>query len=433
MGSVRVRRDSSQLFLDFRWNGRRCREQTALRDTSANRKRLEQLLRRIEEAIAAGSFRYEEFFANTASAGGEKSGRSRNGGVTAIAEGSVPAEAGQEPAPGDTCIPGPPTFAEFAKSWVAVRRVEWRRSHLRTQLSTIDGRLVKQFGERRVDQISKADVLEFRAALAGQPGRRAGQTLSAKRINLIMTPLRQILDDAAEQYSFPSPVEKIRPLKLRRTDVQPFTLAEAQLMLATVRADYRQYLTVRMFTGMRSGEADGLKWKFVDLDRRQILIRETLVGGEVEYTKTDGSQREIAMSGPVYEALKIQEGATRKLSDFVFCNREGNPLDNKNFTDRVWYPLLRHLGLAERRPYQMRHTAATLWLAAGENPEWIARQLGHTTTEMLFKVYSRYVPNLTRQDGSAMERLLCANLPDPQQQNSEPAAANASRNERATL
>ena len=53
----------------------------------------------------------------------------------------------------------------------------------------------------------------------------------------------------------------------------------------------------------------------------------------------------------------------------------------------------------------MRHTAATLWLASGEAPEWIARQLGHTTTEMLFRVYSRYVPNLTRNDGSAMDRL----------------------------
>ena len=58
----------------------------------------------------------------------------------------------------------------------------------------------------------------------------------------------------------------------------------------------------------------------------------------------------------------------------------------------------------------MRHTAATLWLASGEAPEWIARQLGHTSTEMLFRVYSRYVPNLTRQDGSAMERLLASRL-----------------------
>ncbi|MFO1607116.1 hypothetical protein QOT38_04440, partial [Pseudomonas aeruginosa] len=48
--------------------------------------------------------------------------------------------------------------------------------------------------------------------------------------------------------------------------------------------------------------------------------------------------------------------------------------------------------------------------SAGENPEWIARQMGHTTTEMLFRVYSRYVPNLTRRDGSAFDNLIQANL-----------------------
>tara|TARA_R110001583_G_scaffold194898_2_gene367549 strand:+ start:80 stop:274 length:195 start_codon:yes stop_codon:yes gene_type:complete len=47
-------------------------------------------------------------------------------------------------------------------------------------------------------------------------------------------------------------------------------------------------------------------------------------------------------------------------------------------------------------------------MAAGENPEWIARQMGHTTTQMLFTVYSCYVPNLTRKDGSAIDLLLAA-------------------------
>jgi len=48
--------------------------------------------------------------------------------------------------------------------------------------------------------------------------------------------------------------------------------------------------------------------------------------------------------------------------------------------------------------------------AACVSPEWIARQMGHANTEMLFRVYSRYVPNLTRRDGSAFENLLAANL-----------------------
>ena len=92
----------------------------------------------------------------------------------------------------------------------------------------------------------------------------------------------------------------------------------------------------------------------------------------------------------------------------MFCTRIGTPLSHNNVTKRVWYPLLRYLGLPKRTPYQTRHTAATLWLAAGESPEWIAKQMGHSTTEMLFRVYSRYVPNLTRQDGSAFARLLNA-------------------------
>ena len=138
----------------------------------------------------------------------------------------------------------------------------------------------------------------------------------------------------------------------------------------------------------------------------EIVKERELQGGEPDTTKTEGSQREIQMNERVYQALQAQREATGKLGEYVFCNREGEPLDHNNVTNRIWYPLLRHLGLRKRRPYQTRHTAATLWLAAGENPQWIARQLGHASTEMLFKVYARFVPNLTRQDGSAFERLL---------------------------
>ena len=105
-----------------------------------------------------------------------------------------------------------------------------------------------------------------------------------------------------------------------------------------MRRDYRDYFTVRFFTGMRTGECHGLKWKYVDFDRRLILIRETFVLGEDEYTKTDSSQRDIQMTQVVYDALMRQHKATSRLSEYVFCNREGKPLDNKNFVHRVWQP-----------------------------------------------------------------------------------------------
>jgi len=71
--------------------------------------------------------------------------------------------------------------------------------------------------------------------------------------------LRRVLDDAADRFHFTSPYQRIKPLKLTKSDVEPFTLAEVQQILQTVRKDFRTYLLVRFSTGMRSGEIDGLK------------------------------------------------------------------------------------------------------------------------------------------------------------------------------
>ena len=62
---------------------------------------------------------------------------------------------------------------------------------------------------------------------------------------------------------------------------------------------------------------------YVDFTNRLILVREAFVLGEDEYTKTDGLQRDIQMTQVVYEALQRQQQATGRLSDYVFCNREG--------------------------------------------------------------------------------------------------------------
>lgn len=399
MGSIRARSETGQLFFDFRYRGQRCREQTSLADTPANRKRLEKALAKIEADMATGKFDYETTFPGSRNAPRPQPNASQSG--VALQPVMPVTTAAAEAAASAT-----PSFQEFVITWLAEHRIEWRRSHMKVLDSTLDGHLLPEFGARPVASITKSDVLAFRAKLADKPG-RTGAKLSNKRINNILGVLRQIMAEAADRYDFISPCANVKALKIRKSDVQPFTLDQVQRMLAVVRADWHDYFLVRFFTGMRTGEAHGLKWKYVDFERRLILIRETFVLGEDEYTKTDSSQRDIQMSQPVFEALKRQQEATGK-RDYVFCNRAGQPIDNKNFSDRVYYPLLRHLGLDRRRPYQMRHTAATLWLASGEAPEWIARQLGHANTQMLFQVYSRYVPNLTRRDGSAMDRLLAS-------------------------
>ena len=393
MAKIRTRKETNKLFIDFRINGKRFREQTLLEDSPRNRKKLEVYVQKMEAKILLGEFNYSEFFPNSSNI--QKFLSLTTGALSASNHNHT----------GQRLNDHGHIFSEFAYQWQQEKQVEWRASHARNIECVLNSSLIPFFGQKSLKEITKAEILTFRTELASKPGRGA-PFRSPKTINSHMAILKSILEEASDRYGFESPYKNIKPLKLQRSHVEPFSLAEVNQIIGAVRKDFKHYYTVRFYSGMRTGEIDGLRWEHVDFDRGLIAVRETLVAGKTEYTKTDGSQRDIPMLGPVREALQAQFVATGKLSAYVFCNTEGKPLDHNNVTKRVWYPLLRHLGLKKRRPYQTRHTAATLLLAAGENPEWVARFLGHASTEMLFKVYSRYIPNLTRMDGSAFEKLL---------------------------
>jgi len=396
MGSIRKLNHTNNLFFDFRFQGTRCREYTLLPDTVANRKNMEKVLARIESEIKLGTFEYARFFPNSLLA--QKFQNNEKGAPLIIGTGPMEASAVR-------MVPTTPLFKDFCEEWFLENEIGWKRSYRATLKVTFNKYLKPIFGEKEISHITKGDILKFRSSLAKvQNGTKEG--LSPDRINHIMTPLRMILNEAADRYKFSTPYVGIKPLKIPRSDIDPFSLDEVNLFLANVRPDFRNYYLVRFFTGLRTSEIDGLQWKYVDFEKGLISVRETLVNGFVETTKTPESAREIVMSRPVFEALLAQQELSKNKDGLVFCSRNGLPLERRNIMNRVWHPTLRRLGLKRRKPYQTRHTTATLWLAAGENPEWVARQMGHSTTRMLFTVYSRYVPNLTRMDGSAFERLL---------------------------
>lgn len=387
MGSIVVR--NKKLGFDFRFCGIRCRELSKLDDTKPNRKRLEQILKRIESEITLGQFCYEDYFPNSNKVQKFKGMEEKKLQVEKIEQ---PEKHG-------------PTFVEFSQLWLSEKKIEWRDSNYATVEDVLNLHLIPTFGDQKLSDIKKADILNFRSTLAKVPGRTNGK-LSASRINHIMTPLRVVMNEAAERFEFTSPWKNIKALPVPRTDIKPLTLDEVLLFISKVPTNYYCYFLVRFFMGLRTGEIDGLPWKNIDFNKKQIHIHQALVRGKVIPTKTDGSYRTIQMSDFVYKALLDHKNKIGKRSDFVFSNTDGSHLSNRYISRHVWYPTLAKCFLDKRNPYQTRHTAATLWLAAGESPEWIAHQMGHSSTTMLFRVYSRYVPNLTRQDGSAFDSIL---------------------------
>ena len=161
MGSVRTRKETGLLFLDFRYKGRRSREQTSLPDTAENRKRLAKALRRIEQQIADGTFDYRSTFpapSEKDDAAAEANATARQAAKT-VRPSALPASATDSP-----------SFRTFIEQWVREHTVEWRRSHLRTLRSTIDSHLLPAFGERPVGAITREEITDL-PQRAGRQGR----------------------------------------------------------------------------------------------------------------------------------------------------------------------------------------------------------------------------------------------------------------------
>jgi integrase len=121
-------------------------------------------------------------------------------------------------------------------------------------------------------------------------------------------------------------------------------------------------------------------------------------GGQEKEPKT--GIRTIDLLPDVIEALKRQQERTYLIRKWVWMN--GNrQWTSATFHDH-WKRVFELAKVRYRPPSQMRHTFASLHLQSGENPEWVScRMMGHSDSSMMFQNYSRYIPNATRQDGSA--------------------------------
>ena len=112
-------------------------------------------------------------------------------------------------------------------------------------------------------------------------------------------------------------------------------------------------------------------------------------------TKNQHSRRIILLLPVMREILEEQLKVCAELnSDFLFCTPSGCQVQRDHLRGRVWEPALKQAGIPYRPMMQTRHSFATTALALGENPLWIAKVMGHSTTRMVIDVYAKYIANL---------------------------------------
>lgn len=108
----------------------------------------------------------------------------------------------------------------------------------------LDSHILPRFGKKKISAITKQDILSFRTDLAKVQTRK-GQALSPSRINHIMTPLRMMLNEAADRYEFTSPWKNIKALKVPRTEVDPFNLQEVEKIIQGAPKEFKNYYIIR--------------------------------------------------------------------------------------------------------------------------------------------------------------------------------------------
>ncbi|MGH7814877.1 MAG: tyrosine-type recombinase/integrase [Candidatus Binataceae bacterium] len=182
--------------------------------------------------------------------------------------------------------------------------------------------------------------------------------------------------------------------------LSPFTADEVVKILGAASEDdpsdwERRLLEVLFFTGMRRGEAFGLRWSNVFFDRGVIAVRRSITIHGESSPKTARSIRDIEMLPRVRNMLLEQRrwvtGRFELGSEFVFPNGVGSPLEVHNFSFRVWPRIVKQAGIPYRALKQTRHTFATLMLQQGAPLDWLQRQMGHEDLQTLIKHYWKYI------------------------------------------
>jgi len=194
-------------------------------------------------------------------------------------------------------------------------------------------------------------------------------------------------------------IERREAREVRSVDAWTAEEAGRLLEIAREREPRLYGVFLALFhTGMRRGEALGLRWEDVDWRRRELIVRRAVVLRRPGAPKS-GKARRVPMSPDLEALLREKWGKVRRLDDaprgWIFPSAAGTPIEPTTLR-RAWGRVLARAAEG-RRPVRAlklhcaRHTWATLALEAGRSVRWVADVLGHADPSFTLRVYAHAV------------------------------------------
>lgn len=306
------------------------------------------------------------------------------------------------------------TLAKHLTDWLEHKRGQLRPETWRRYADYVNKWIIPSIGKRRLARLAVEDVRAMHVTLTKQG-------LSDTSRQHAHGVLRTALQDALRWDRVGRNVAQLVQAPRRSTAEMHYLGADsARALLDAAKDDQHEALfTLLLTAGLRTGEAQALRWLHVDTERQRVRVVATLttqkdgapVFGE---PKTQHSRRTVWLSALAADALERHREAQARLRTaagdawtehgLVFTNARGLPL----WRSQVRHELRRLLEKAQLPPmrvHDLRHSAATLLLEQGTPIKVVSELLGHSDVQTTLRIYAHVIEGAQEQAASAMDRL----------------------------
>ena len=306
-----------------------------------------------------------------------------------------------------------PTWDEFCAEWLVTVAPTVRANSLvgyRHKVRTIG----RYLGATRLGDISRHTITAMYRAMAADG-------LSSHSVAHVHRAVYRVLKDAVRWGVLESnAADQVDPPRVARVPVRTWTAEQAREFLELTAGHRAGTLwRVALTTGMRRSELLGMRWPRVDLGLGMIEVVETLVMVENQPApaepKTASSRRRVALDASTIGALaewrhrqlevRTQRGSAYQPGDWVWAWEDGRPW-RPDWVTHEWRDTVVASGLPDIRFHDLRHTWATLALAAGIPAKVVSDRLGHSSVKITLDTYTHHVPELDRRAAEQVAGLL---------------------------
>ena len=312
------------------------------------------------------------------------------------------------------------TLGQYLPQWVERKRTELKPKTLHDYERVVRTIIVPALGAKPLQDLSPAMIQAWQDTLAPTP-----DTPGAAQAALAFRCLRSALSDAERLGLITeNPAKRARPALRASRKREGFTLGEARAILAASESEgLAPLFEFVLYTGLRLGEALGLRWSDVDWEAGRIAVRHNRVpvgGHMIEGSpKVEKSVRTMALLAAAMDVLRrqraLQDGARIAAAKdwrddgWVFTTRTGGGLDASN-AERAFRRIRKRAGVRELPPHSLRHATASILLGAGVPVAVAAKMMGHSVA-VFCEVYADLLVEATHDAARQADQWLAQQAP----------------------